>query len=46
LAMDPKTLGVVRGNLTARAKSKIVDEIAKDFTNHTVEHIERLLSED
>jgi protein required for attachment to host cells len=44
LVADPKTLGVMRAKLDTSVSEKIVREIPKDLTHHTVEDIERLLS--
>ena len=43
LVADPKTLGVMRAQLSSSVSSKIVREIPKDLTRHTVEDIQRLL---
>jgi len=44
LVADPKTLGIVRSDLSAATKRKLIGEIAKDFTNHPVAEIEQALS--
>lgn len=41
---DPRTLGEVRRNLHVEAKSKMVGDLAKDLTGHSVEAIETALA--
>jgi protein required for attachment to host cells len=43
LIADPKTLGVMRSHLNTSVSDKILSEIPKDLTHHTVDDIERLL---
>lgn len=44
LIADPRTLGEMRRNLHEAAKLKLVGELAKDLTGHTVEEIEAALA--
>lgn len=43
LVAPPKTLGALRGHLHKEVAARVVAELAKDMTNHTVPEIERLL---
>ena len=43
LVADPKTLGIVRGDLSTATKKKIIGEMDKDLTNHPVSEIEQAL---
>jgi protein required for attachment to host cells len=44
IVAPPKILGDLRREFAKASKAKIIAEVAKDLTNHTIAEIERLLT--